>query len=403
LSHQFTEWLVARAAIVPSSPRRTFLVSLASLAAGLLGFVLLAERTARPGMGSFGRDLLWAGMWGAGALAIATLVSWVIYGLRKDVREARRLGQYLLEDKVGEGGMGTVYRARHALLKRPTAVKLLRPERMGAETIERFEREVQLTAGLSHPNTVSIFDYGRTADGVFYYAMEYLDGLDLESLVRADGPQPPARVASILSQVAAALGEAHAIGLVHRDIKPANIILCERGGVPDVAKVVDFGLVRELGTDAGQTNLQVLKGTPLYMAPEAFSAPETVDGRSDLYALGAVGYYLLAGRPVFEGRTIGEVCGHHLHTEPVPPSLRLGRPLPEALESIVMSCLRKDPSLRPTSAGDLRRALQRYGETDGWSEDDAREWWRAWNARDHGLNLTSSETPTFVLEPAGRF
>ncbi len=287
------------------------------------------------------------------------------------------MGQYTLEEKVGEGGMGVVYRARHSRLKRPTAVKLLSPTKVGPQTVERFEREVQITARLTHPNTVAVFDYGRTLDGVFYYAMEYLEGLPLEKLVAEDGPQPPGRVVRILRQVAGALAEAHALGLVHRDIKPANVILCERGGMPDVAKVLDFGLVKDqaLPEAAALTQSNVIIGTPLYMAPEALASPQRVGPRTDLYALGAVGYFLLTGSPVFTGNTV-EVLGHHLHTSPVRPSERLGRALPSHLEEVVLSCLEKDPDRRPRDARALDHALEAAG-VEGWTDDDARAWWTA--------------------------
>jgi serine/threonine-protein kinase len=309
-------------------------------------------------------------------VSIATLVSKVIYGLRRKVQEAEKLGQYTLEEKVGEGGMGVVYRARHAMLRRPTAVKLLAPGKGGERALKRFEREVQMTSILTHPNTVAIYDYGRTPDGVFYYAMEYLEGTNLDDLVREDGRQPEARVVHVLRQICGSLEEAHAIGLIHRDIKPANVILCERGGTPDVAKVVDFGLVRDLHGEAqvALTSESALAGTPLYLSPEAIRAPETVDARSDLYAVGAVAYFLLTGHPVFDGRSLVEVCGHHLHTAPEPPSRRAGVAIAPALEACVLDCLEKDPALRPQTARALGERLAASGVAP-WSEDDARAWW----------------------------
>jgi serine/threonine-protein kinase len=276
--------------------------------------------------------------------------------------------------------MGSVYRARHAMLRRPTAIKLVPPEKASASALARFEREVQLTASLSHPNTVSVFDYGHTPDGIFYYAMEYLEGTDLDALVRADGPQPPARVAHVLRQVASALVEAHGIGLIHRDIKPENIILCERGGIPDVAKVVDFGLVRDLEPASGArlTQTNVIHGTPLYLSPEAIQAPDAVDARSDLYGLGAVGYFLVTGTHVFGGATTVEVCSHHLHSRPQPPSERLVRPVPAGLERLLLACLEKDPAQRPRSAAALRDALRDLDDIGRWGETEAREWWDRW-------------------------
>ena len=358
--------LYTRAIFIPSSARRT--LTLSAIAALPLAVYALANEPVRLSV--------WKVMWLLAAITVATAGSAVIYGLRREVRHARQLGQYTLEEKLGEGGMGVVYRARHAMLRRPTAIKLLKSERMGEAGLRRFEREVQLTAGLSHPNTVTVFDYGRTPEGVFYYAMEYLEGLGLDRLVAADGPQPPGRTAHILRQVLEALAEAHGVGLVHRDVKPANIILCERGGVSDVAKVVDFGLVKDLEAEGGMTQEATLVGTPLYLAPEAIRS-SVADARADLYSLGAVAYFLLTGQNVFEGRTIIEICGHHLHTPPVPPSERLGRALPAALEAWVLACLEKDPAKRPASASDAVARLERCGLAGEWSPAEARAWWVA--------------------------
>jgi serine/threonine protein kinase len=322
------------------------------------------------------------------------------------VQQARRLGQYTLDEKVGEGAMGIVYRAHHAMLRRPTAIKLLAPQRMGQKNLLRFEREVQLTAMLTHPNTVAIYDYGRTPDGVFYYAMEFLDGIDLEDLVRHYGAQSEGRVTHILRQVCSALAEAHGLGVIHRDIKPGNIILTVRGGEPDVAKVVDFGLVKELdtagGTDTSSLDSNVLVGTPLYLSPEAITAPDSVDARSDLYALGAVGYFLLTGEPLFHGRTIMELCAHHLHTAPTPPSVRLGHAIDERLESALMACLSKNPADRPSSAQSLHEALARSRAASAWSVEDARRWWAGYRPVTRTSSDHLSEADTIAVDLATR-
>jgi len=379
-----THTQVGRAVFVPSPPLRTTLIGLVAALPVAVGLALdEAARTTPAALGG----VVHRGTWILLSIATAAVTSSVIYGLRRQVSEARQLGQYTLLERLGEGGMGVVYRAQHAMLRRPTAIKLLRPDKAGAQSLARFEREVQLTAQLSHPNTVSVFDYGRTPDGVFYYAMEYLEGINLESLVREFGPQDPGRVVHILRQVAGSLAEAHGFGLVHRDVKPANIILCQRGGVPDVAKVVDFGLAKDLERTASTALTQAndITGTPMYLAPEAITDPETVDGRSDLYALGAVGYYLLAGQHVFEGGTLVEVCSHHLRTPPIAPSKRLGRPLPPDLESVLLACLEKDPARRPPSADALSTHLAMCVGVDEWGEGKAREWWRSHGQRVRGL------------------
>jgi serine/threonine-protein kinase len=372
--------LISRAVAVPSTPGRTSWISAVAMVPTLATTAYVFTELDAAGLTMPSGYFVDVASWAVAAVAMAAVASRVIFGLRAEVSKIRQLGQYTLEERIGAGGMGVVYRARHAMLRRPTAIKLLPPEKAGEENLHRFEREVQLTARLSHPSTVAVFDFGRTPDGVFYYAMEYLDGVDLERLVREDGPQPPGRVAQILEQVSGALAEAHGIGLIHRDVKPANVILCERGGVPDVAKVVDFGLVKRIEAPAGEaplavTGVNMLVGTPLYVAPEAISGEWTVDGRSDLYALGAVGYFLLTGSPVFNAKSVVEVCAHHLHTEPEPPSSRMGHPLPVALENIILQCLAKSPADRPKDARTLQRSLAMCRSELPWSVDQATQWW----------------------------
>lgn len=327
-------------------------------------------------------------VWWALASIICATASRVIFGLRKEAADGRRLGQYSLERRLGEGGMGTVYQASHAMLRRPTAVKLLTPEKTSERAIAQFEREVQQTARLTHPNTVTVFDYGRTPDGVFYYAMELIDGATLGDIVDQTGPQCAARTIQILAAATAALSEAHDAGLTHRDIKPANIMLCERGGRHDTVKVLDFGLVKELaknGAVVTLTSAAVVRGTPQYMPPEAITTPESVDARSDLYAIGAVGYFLITGEHVFAGGSPVEVCGHHLHSTPTPPSQRLGSEVPADLEALLMMCLEKDPSMRPQSSVSFRDALLGCSDVGDWSAEEARKWWT-----EHGAGLRAA-------------
>jgi serine/threonine-protein kinase len=287
--------------------------------------------------------------------------------------------------------MGVVYKARHALLRRPAAVKLLPPERAGEQSLERFEREVQLTSLLTHPNTITVYDFGRTAEGTFYYAMEYVDGLDFQTLVERDGPQDPARVAHLLQQLAGALVEAHRVGLIHRDVKPANVMVCERGGLADVVKVLDFGLIRELGRgNAEHSDVDRIVGTPLYLAPEAVTAPERIDARSDLYAVGAVGYFLLTGMPPFSGNNVVELCAHHLHSVPVPPSERIATSIPHELETLILSCLAKSPEQRPRDAASLQSAL--LALASGWTQECAVRWWAERGAKSVSRESLTLET-----------
>jgi len=323
-----------------------------------------------------------------GGLALGTLgivlASGKVRRLEKEMKRTHQLGQYTLEEKIGEGGMGAVYRARHALLRRPTAIKLLRATGQSADSLARFEREVQLTSQLTHPNTVAIYDFGRTPDGIFYYAMEYLPGIPLDRLIRDDGPQPEARVVHLLKQICASLAEAHAIGLIHRDIKPANIMLCRRGETFDVAKVLDFGLVKDVISkdDAQLTGTQVVVGTPRFMAPEAIRAPETIDARTDVYAVAAVAYTLLTGQDVFPGKTGAEIIGHHLHTAPPLLSERLRRPVDPFLEQLLLRCLSKDRNARPATAGALLLEIDEGWKGPLWSQREAAAWWA-----DRGVSL----------------
>jgi hypothetical protein len=405
-----TAMMVAiRAAIIPSAPTRTILLTAAVgapiiLAASILvptpdgGFAWRAlDSSAYPWMPATASMV-----WGVVSVTCA-VISWVIYGLRLEVREARRLGQYVLERKIGEGGMGEVYRAHHGMMRRPSALKLLRVGRAGESSVRRFEREVQLTARLTHPNTITIFDYGRTNDGVFYYVMELLDGANLERIVAVAGAQPPGRVVRILSMACGALVEAHSIGLIHRDIKPANIMLCTQGGEFDVVKLLDFGLVKDLEVDRDVklTGASTLTGTPQYMAPESIRAPDSVDARTDIYTLGAVGYYLLAGRDVFDGQSIVEVCAQHLHEAPQPLTA-CGIAIPAELEAVVLACLEKDPSRRPQSAAELRRRLQAC-PVEPWDGEQARLWWLEYRAAlDSNVSVSTSGPRTIAVDASPR-
>lgn len=408
--------LLVYAVYVPSTARRTLVVA-TLMTVPLLASIFIAFSAWDPALydppaatwpkGKVGdmaylATMVSAILWSI-VVAMAVAFSHTVHGLRRAVSDIKRLGQYTLEKKLGEGGMGVVYRASHAMLRRPTAIKLLLPDRAGKAALLRFEREVRRTAMLTHPNTVTVFDYGRTTDGVFYYAMELLEGASLDEIVEVDGPQPAERVIHLLTQAAASLAEAHDAGLIHRDVKPANILVVDRGGISDLVKVVDFGLVKDIGKVNGEASAEPaltmansITGTPLYMAPETVITPESVDARADLYALGAVGYWLLTGTHVFNGTSVVEVCAHHLHSAPEPPSMRLRASVPADLEAVILACLAKLPEERPASAHALRERLAACATAGAWTNKHAAAWWA-----DHRHQLRSGGAEAGAPSTAG--
>jgi serine/threonine-protein kinase len=312
------------------------------------------------------------------ALTLVALATSSLYASRRKVLSLRQIGQYRLISLLGSGGMGQVYLAEHRLLKRPCAIKLIRPHHAGdARALARFEREARMAAQLSHWNTVEIFDCGRTADGGCYYVMEYLPGMSLDEILQTDGPQPPERVVHLLRQTCQALSEAHSIGLIHRDIKPANLIAAKRGGNYDVLKVIDFGLVKSRAEDlsARLTQEGAFSGTPLFMSPEQASGTGSVDGRSDIYSVGAVAYALLCGQPPFERSSPMEVLIAHARDEVVPPS-ELSADIPADLEQIVLRCLAKKPEDRFQSMAELHDALSGCESANQWPQECAARCWR---------------------------
>jgi len=297
-------------------------------------------------------------MWLGVAVGIAVYGSHKIAVLREEAMAARKLGQYELRERIGHGGMGDVYLAEHVLLKRPCAVKVIRPERTGdPATLQRFLREVRATATLTHPNTVQVYDYGQSSDGTVFYAMEYLTGLSLEELVSRDGPMAVTRAVHVLRQICGALAEAHGIGLIHRDIKPSNVILCARGGVTDVAKLLDFGLVAVPSEeDVRLTQAGHVFGTPAYMSPEQAAGRTAIDARSDVYSLGALAYFLVTGTPPFVRNTAVETMNAHIN-QPAPPLGAVRAGIPRDFEAVVARCLEKSPDRRFENVAALERAL----------------------------------------------
>jgi serine/threonine-protein kinase len=321
---------------------------------------------------------------GLGALVGAVAFGFVVALLRmqrmaEQVEAAQRVGNYELMEQVGQGGMARVYRAQHRLLKRPTAVKIIELAMTSDEMLARFDREVRLASQLMHPNTVEVFDYGRTPEGQPFYAMEFLDGLTLQQIVEQHGPLPAARAAHALRGIAGSLSEAHARGLVHRDIKPANVMLCRRGGEDDVVKVLDFGLVKDTRSPHTRDLTRALRvlGTPAYMAPERIEQPDSADTRSDLYALGAVGYFLLAGKAPFGGDSELALAFQVVHTPAPRASAAAVAPVPAALDELIARCLAKSADDRPASAGEVAADLDRLLVAQPWTNEQATAWWKA--------------------------
>ena len=382
-----TVTVMIRAILVPSAPSRTtLLTALAFLPTVVVCIARHDPTTLLPGFSAaYQKQYMTLNtiLWSVLGTTLATLTSRVIYGLRRQVAEANELGQYVLEEKIGGGGMGEVWRARHRLLIRPAAIKLIRPQVSGDPELllRRFEREARATAALKSPHTVQLYDFGATDDGRLYYVMELLDGLDLDTLVRQYGPLPPERAAHILRQVCSSLQDAHANGLVHRDVKPANVVVSRAGTTYDFVKVLDLGLVkidtaRIADNDAVKlTSDDSTSGTPAFMAPETVLGVADTDHRVDLYALGCVAYWLLTGKLVFEGKNVVETMFHHAHTPAPRLSTRSEIDVPPLLEDLVMECLEKDPARRPLSAEAVSTRLDALRLESGWTLERAERWW----------------------------
>jgi serine/threonine-protein kinase len=322
------------------------------------------------------------------AAIIAWLLSRVVYKMGTAVNQARSMGAYRLEELLGKGGMGEVWRARHAVLKRPAAIKVIQPEKLGATgtpgrnaTLQRFEREAQATANLNSTHTVKLYDFGSTDDGAFYYVMELLQGLDLETMIERFGPVRPERAVFLLRQICHSLMDAHDNGMIHRDIKPANVFVCRMGPDHDFVKVLDFGLVKQIDDlhdgDEGLTMEGVIRGTPAFMAPEMALRSNGAGPATDVYQVGCVGYWLLTGQLVFDGDTPMSVLSQHLQSEPVPVSQRTEIAIPQELERIIMDCLRKEQADRPQNARALSARLGVLELGDTWTQERAQQWWAA--------------------------
>ena len=385
-----TVTMMARAVLIPSTAMRTFCLSwVASAPVLLVAFFfhqLAPVPVFTPGFLKV-VDVVNTFLWLVIGVTLSTVASRTIFGLRRQVEEASDIGQYTLEAKIGSGGMGEVWRARHRMLIRPAAVKLVRPRALGSAPasdpqvlLRRFEREARATAGLKSPHTVQLYDFGVTDDGTLYYVMELLDGLDLETLVTRFGPVPAERVIFLLVQVCASLDDAHQNGLVHRDIKPANVVVSRLGTAWDFVKVLDFGLVKLESPRQSDESIRLTadgsaSGTPAYMAPEVILGEKATDYRVDTYALGCVAYWLLTGKLIFEGPGAVKVMFDHAHTAPPPPSSRTELAIPPALEALILECLEKDPAKRPGTAAAIQARLQAIPVASPWTRERAERWW----------------------------
>jgi eukaryotic-like serine/threonine-protein kinase len=376
--------LIMFAAILPIDPRNMLIAALLGASMSPISMALTgvhgmnASEALRTGLLMHYPDYMLAG--------VSVVISRVVTRLGRQVTKAREMGSYQLGELIRRGGMGEVYKATHRMLARPAAIKLIRAEMLTKESgesadlaVRRFRREAEAAANLRSPHTVELFDFGVTEDDTLYFVMELLEGEDLESLVRDHGPLPARRVIHILKQACESLEEAHMQGLVHRDIKPANIHLGKVGVRHDFVKVLDFGLVKSVGRENMEPSLATAvgrtPGTPAYMAPE-MALGEEVDGRSDIYALGCVAYFLLTGKLVFDAENTFQMVAKHLRNHPVPPSLRAQIQIPQPLEDLVMKCLAKKSEDRPATAGDLRNELEAIKVTP-WTEREATDWWNA--------------------------
>jgi len=378
-------WILMFPIIAPNTPGKTLLASLGAASAGPVVLVLSKAAGATDPATPLGSLFIYFLFTTYLCAFVAFFVSRWVYRFGVKLRKAREVGSYRLVEQLGQGGMGQVWKAEHRMLARPAAVKLIRPEALGADEdahptmLRRFEREAQATAALRSCHTIELYDFGATEEGAFYYVMELLDGLDLESLVERFGPVPTDRAVHLLRQICHSLGDAHANGMIHRDVKPANIYTCRLGPDRDFVKVLDFGLVKSTGEvepSAAQLTAQgVTTGTPAYMAPEMAMAEDGVDSRADIYSLGCVAYWLVTGHRVFEGFKPMVTIVHHVKTPPVPPSQRTELAIEPQLEELILACLAKDPADRPQTAEELSERLGAVAGSDGWNRERSREWW----------------------------